>query len=88
MIQIGLSKIFMKDEVKLYLDSKINLTFHNYTIKIQSKFRKNQIFRKHQILRKKVLVLTCFIRGFFLREKYLIFVYLDLRISLINSCFK
>ena len=70
MIQIGVTKIYMKDEVQIYLESKINEALYNYTIKIQSKVRRNNMLAKHLIIRKKVLILSSYIRGFIFREKY------------------
>ena len=58
-IQVGLNKIFMKDEVKIFLESKLNQTYMQYIVKIQS-------FVKRMIKRKKI---KKFVKGLLIRQK-------------------
>lgn len=71
-IQIGLSKIFMKDEVKSFLEFKLNQAVMKFIVKIQAfgrqilgvkKMKKKRTFSKK--IQKNV-------RGFLLRHWYII----------------
>ena len=68
-IQVGLNKIFMKDEVKIFLESKLNQTYMQYIVKIQS-FVKRMIKRKKiQKLRQNVIMIKKFVKGLLIRQK-------------------
>lgn len=68
-IQVGLNKIFMKDEVKIFLESKLNQTYMQYIVKIQS-FVKRMIKRKKiKKLRQNVIMIKKFVKGLLIRQK-------------------
>lgn len=69
MIQIGLSKIFMKDEVKNFLEFKLNQAVMKYIVKIQTTSRKCLGLKKMKKKRKFSLKLQKNIRGYLIRHK-------------------
>lgn len=67
-IQIGLSKIFMKDEVKSYLEFKLNNAVMKYIVKIQAFSRKILGVKKMKKRRIRALKIQKNFRGFILRK--------------------
>jgi myosin heavy subunit len=68
-IQIGSSKIFMKDEVKNILECKLNQAVRKYILKIQAICRKILIRKKMKVKRRMVQILHKKVRGFLMRNK-------------------
>jgi len=73
-IQVGLTKILMKDEVKTYLESKLIQVQLKSIIKIQSLRRGLKIHKKHKTLRAKSIKIQKYVKGFILREKFKNFI--------------
>jgi len=62
----------MKDEVKIWLDSRINLIINKISIRIQTKFRS---YKKRNYLKKLRIhsnVIGKIFRGYTLRERYIL----------------
>ena len=69
LIQVGLNKIFMKDEVKLFLECKLNQTFLQYIVTIQSQFRKFRQKKKIKKLKEKAIEIQKVIKGLLLKKR-------------------
>ena len=69
LIQVGNSKIFMKDEIKIYLECKLNQAFFFRTVKIQSAYRRKKEMCKIKKLVSKSIVIQKYLRGVSSREK-------------------
>ena len=69
LIQVGLNKIFMKDEIKIYLECKLNQTFMQYIVKIQSHGRRKKQVKKLSKMRIKSLIIQVRIKGFLFKKK-------------------
>ena len=69
LIQVGTSKIFMKDEVKIYLECKLNQVYSLKTVKIQAAFRMKKQMSKIIKLKFKSIIIQKYYRGVSTREK-------------------
>jgi myosin heavy subunit len=69
LIQVGLNKIFMKDEVKIYLECKLNQTYIQYIVKIQSYVRRQKQKIRIKKMREIVKKIKKVVQGFLLRKK-------------------
>ena len=80
LIQVGLNKIFMKDEIKIYLECKLNQTYMQYIVKIQSYGRRKKEIKKLTKLKMKSLFIQVCVRGFLFRKKYILNLFLRLKL--------
>jgi len=70
LIQVGLNKIFMKDEVKIYLECKLTQTYMKYIMLIQSSQRMLRAKLKLKKKKKLSLVIQRRFKGFALRKRF------------------
>lgn len=69
LIQVGINKIFMKDEVKIFLECKLNQTYMQYIIKIQSYVRRQKQTNQLKKVRLNVSKIKKKVKWFLLRKK-------------------
>jgi myosin heavy subunit len=72
-IQLGVSKIFMKEEVKNLLESNLNKILMNYAIKLQACWRAFKVINKIKKLRRVALLIQKSFNAYVVRKR-LIFV--------------
>ena len=61
----------MKDEVKIWLDLRINMIINKISIKIQTKYRSYKKKNYLKKLRTQCYVIGKIFRGYILRERYI-----------------